>query len=697
MSRTALIVLLIAALSVAGATLLPEPSPPAAGPAPVAPAASAADAPGVFVLGIDGMDPVILQRMIGQGRMPHFAKLVEEGSFQELGTINPPQSPVAWSSFVTGMDPGGHGIFDFVHRDPATYGPVSSATELLQGDPPGYLTLFGYIIPLGLESVGNNRSGTPFWDHLHDAGVDVEVYRMPGNFPPTPSEALTLSGMGTVDLRGSPGTYTWYTSEIFLDRADLKADVESISVEDEDGDGIGDKVYTRIKGVPDQFHLRPRQHPGNEDYITAPITVHLDPEADVVWIRCGGDPGAPQSEALLKVGEWSDWLEMDFEMLPAGLANVTGMVRFFVKSVRPEFIMYASPVNVTPGAPAQILTTPDEFSEDLHEELGNFFTQGMPEETNALKDALFDVDDYVRQVALVHEDGDAMLELAMRRFDRGDTTFMYLSDIDLQCHMLWRHGDPKHPEAPRHPGFEPDEPARWGQLIEGYYERVDGTLGRVRQTLPEDALLIVMSDHGFQAMTRQVHVNTWLRDNGYLVLVDDKPVGGDAHLDVDWSKTRAYALGFNAGYLNLKGREASGIVDPAEADALAREIIAGLEALTDDDRGGVRPVRNAWQAAEIYSAARRAEAPDIVVGYDAGYGCSDDSTLGGTAAVLIEDQTRGFTGNHLMDAEVVPGVLLTNRRLTSDGHDLTDLTATLLDHYGLPPAEGMIGTSIFGR
>ena len=108
-------------------------------------------------------------------------------------------------------------------------------------------------------------------------------------------------------------------------------------------------------------------------------------------------------------------------------------------------------------------------------------------------------------------------------------------------------------------------------------------------------------------------------------------------------------------------------------------------------------MRNAWQAAEIYSAARRAEAPDIVVGYDAGYGCSDDSTLGGTAAVLIEDQTRGFTGNHLMDAEVVPGVLLTNRRLTSDGHDLTDLTATLLDHYGLPPAEGMIGTSIFGR
>ncbi|HZJ70796.1 MAG TPA: hypothetical protein VFF36_07690, partial [Planctomycetota bacterium] len=96
----------------------------------------------------------------------------------------------------------------------------------------------------------------------------------------------------------------------------------------------------------------------------------------------------------------------------------------------------------------------------------------------------------------------------------------------------------------------------------------------------------------------------------------------------------------------------------------------------------------------IYSPPRRAEAPDLVVGYDAGYGCSDDSTLGAVPDVVLEDNLRGFTGNHLMAPEVVPGILLVNRRLAADGHDLTDLTATLLRHFGVAPADGMRGTSI---
>ncbi len=660
--------------------------------------ASPSDAgpPGVFVLGIDGVDPVVLQRLMDEGRMPNFARLAREGEFQSLGTSNPPQSPVAWSNFVTGMNPGGHGIYDFIHRDPGSYLPLSSAIPPPSGAEVTYITLFGYVVPMpwsGGDEVVNNRSGTPWWDVLDDAGVDVEVYRMPGNYPPTPSEALTLSGMGTTDVRGSPGTYTWYTDDTDVMLMDgLKADLYVVNIDDEDGDDRPDTVRTELKGPPDLLHLPPGKAPGESDYITAPLVIRVDPVADAIWI----DVGEGRSETIIEAGEWSDWLEVDFGGMLEQSLNFTGIVRFYLKEVRPNLRLYASPVNINPGLPAQPVTTPDDGSEWMFEELGHFYTQGMPEETNALRDGLFDDDDYLAQVELVHQDGDAMLDLALRRFDRGDASFMYLSDIDLQSHMLWRHDDPKNPAAPRHPAFDPEHSPRYQGVIEGFYERVDKTLGDVRAALPEDALLIVMSDHGFQAQTRVLHLNDWLVQEGYLVLQEGK-TSASVFDGIDWEATRAYGMGFNGVYLNLEGRERDGIVAPSEADALLSEISAKLEALTDPAQPGRRVVLHARKSTEVYSGERVAEAPDLVVGYDAGYGCSDASTLGEITGepVLADNDEVGFTGNHLMAPEVVPGILLSNRKIPGDGHDLTDLTATLLDHYGLPPADGMVGTSIF--
>jgi len=172
------------------------------------------DRPGLFILGVDGMDPVILRRLIAEGKAPNFRKLAEQGGFQELGTSNPAQSPVAWSNFVTGLDPGGHGIYDFVHRDPATYMPISSASPP-PGDPGSFVKVGGYYLPvIAGDDIINNRSGTPWWDALYATGVDVEVYRIPGNYPVPSSEAKTLAGMGTVDMRGGYGQYTWITDTV---------------------------------------------------------------------------------------------------------------------------------------------------------------------------------------------------------------------------------------------------------------------------------------------------------------------------------------------------------------------------------------------------------------------------------------------------------------------------------------------------
>jgi predicted AlkP superfamily phosphohydrolase/phosphomutase len=677
--------------------------------------------PGVFVLGIDGMDPVILQRMIDEGKMPNFAHLAEEGGFQSLGTSTPPQSPVAWSTFITGLDPGGHGIFDFVHRDPKTYMPISSALPP-PSDPGTAIDFFGWYLPIGGDDPVNNRTGTAFWDTLQKAGVDVEVYRIPGDYPVTESDAKVLSGMGTVDMRGGYGVYTWFTDQPMTDRGELKGDIQLVNVADYDLDGKPDTVNASLKGPPDLFHLPPGKNPGANDYLTAPVSFFVDPDQDVVLIRAG------DSEAVAKVGEWTDWMPVSYDALPYGAMSLEGQVRFYVKSLRAGpsgggFAIYASPVNISSADPPQDISTPSDFATDVYDLVGRFYTQGMPEETNALKDGTFSDDDYIKQVGLVQDDAREMLDLALSRFKPGDTSFFYLSDIDLQCHMLWRHGDPKYADAPPHPAYDAASGPAHAHDIEHFYEHVDLLLGRVRQRLPADATLIVMSDHGFQPYTREFNLNSWLRDQGLLVL-KDKPAGASAapatgdttaqletlgytdkandakavgHIaqgDVDWSKTKAYGIGFNGLYVNLKGREGEGIVDPADEPALLAEISQKLTDLVDE-KNGKHPVLEVDRSADVYSGARMAEAPDLIVGYDVGYGCSDQSTLGEITSQILTDNTSRWSGNHLMAAKVVPGVLLSNHKIPAAGHTLTDVTATLLGQYGIAPTAGMKGHDIF--
>jgi predicted AlkP superfamily phosphohydrolase/phosphomutase len=259
--------------------------------------------------------------------------------------------------------------------------------------------------------------------------------------------------------------------------------------------------------------------------------------------------------------------------------------------------------------------------------------------------------------------------------------------------MLWRHGDPKYPSAPNHPAFDPEISHRHVHDIENFYRDVDRALGEIRKRLPGDTLLLVMSDHGFQPFTREVHLNAWLRDANYLVMKPGKTTGQIVGDDVDWSKTRAYGLGFNGLYLNMKGRESEGIVDSSDAPGLMDEISRKLESFSDPD-GGKRAVLRVFRGEEIYSRERAAEGPDLVVGYDLGYGCSDESTLGEITEAVIQDNTSRWSGNHLMAPEVVPGVLLLNRKLRADGHDLTDVTATILSYYGIEPLPGMTGGPI---
>jgi predicted AlkP superfamily phosphohydrolase/phosphomutase len=678
----------------------------------------------VVVLGIDGLDPDILKETIEKfpDRTRHFAKLIGEGGLHELGTSTPPQSPVAWSSFITGRDPGGHGIFDFIHRDPRTRAPIPSTTKVSDES---HIDLWGdWQFPLGGDAE-TNRSGKAFWRILAEHGVDADIWRMPANFPVEPAKGLSFSGMMTPAIDSAYGEYKLYTSELTARGAGEEG--KTIPVREFADDKASGVIDTYLPGPPNTFKAGPghvrnllRVHTTSiaSERVKLPMHILVDHDANAAVVEVG------DAKVVLSPGQWSNFVRVRFEMLPAGVSAVGGIVRFYLRSLKPDFEMYASPVNIDPLDPVAPVSAPKSASKDLARAIGLYYTQGMPEDVNALKDkALTDVE-FMDQSALVHDEGVRMMDHALDRYlakEEGGFLFFYFSGVDLCSHMMWRHFDAKHPfhdakfAAQDSSKWSNREGSTWKDVIYDLYARMDPVVGTLEERLPSDALLIVMSDHGFAPFRRKFSLNTWLVDNGYMVLKPGftkelarkdpafKPVfaysADGLDCAVDWTKTRAYGMGFNGLYLNLAGRELddpktseneSGIVAPgAQAKALLAELKTKLEALRDGEN---RVVLRADLASEVYHGSRVGEAPDILVGYDAGYGNSDQASLGRIPHEVLEDNLGGtFNGNHLMAPDVVKGSLMTNGNVLPGDHGLEDLTVEILKQYGITPEIEMRG------
>ncbi len=654
----------------------------------------------VLVLGIDGMDPDLLAEAIRlhPERMRNFAALVQEGGgIHRLGTSTPPQSPVAWSNFITGLDPGGHGIFDFIHRDPMTRDVAPSVTRSEEAK---NIPFGDWQFPVGGDSE-SNRTGTAFWELLRERGVPADIWRMPANFPVVKSAGWSFSGMMTPAVDSPYGEYHLYTTNPPPSALVGEGRIEGVR-------RYGDLIDLQLRGPANPFRK-------DLSRATLPLRVHIDPEANAAVLDIDGQP------LVLQPGQWSEFAAVNFKLLPAGAMSIGGTVRFLLKSITPVFELYASPINIDPENPMTPVSEPDDASARVAEQIGRFYTQGMPEDVNALKDKALTDREFLAQSDLVHDEGVRMMQLALTRWrenPRGGLAFFYFSGVDLCGHMLWRHHDEEHPHHDKEfaardlsdwSGIPGDT---WKNVIVDLYLRMDPVLGQIREALPPDALLIVMSDHGFASYRRKFNLNTWLYENGYLVLKPGltkelpredaryRPITLSA--DVDWSKTRAYGVGFNALYLNLRGRELdnpetpedeSGIVAPgAPAEALMDEIRAGLTGLRDGDQ---QPILRVDRAIDIYQGPRRVEAPDLLVGYNAGYGNSDPSTLGRVPSTILEDNLGGtFNGNHLMAPEVVEGTLLTNGKVRAGAHKLEDLTVEILRQFGVQPGAEMRGRPV---
>ncbi|HIG86570.1 MAG TPA: hypothetical protein EYQ25_05975 [Planctomycetes bacterium] len=692
----------LATVAVLLLTAVPKrvPARPAAGAAAKVKAGEDATShPRLVVLGIDGLDPEILAGVIArhpEGMKNFRALIADGGGVQSLGTSTPPQSPVAWSNFITGRNPGGHGVFDFIHRSPKTYSPVpSTVTESAAGHVP----LPGsYRFPTS-SGGDSNRTGRAFWTVLGDAGVPSDVWRMPINFPVEPGKGWSFPGMMTPAVDSAYGLPTFYTTDPGPQHLGQEK-VIALSV-------VRGVARTMILG-PENAFKDPPEGQAHSDRSQAAVDFYVDEEAGAVAIVVEG-----AQPLVMEAGAWSDFVPVTFSMLPLGMSDMAGIVRFYVRSITPELEIYASPVNVDPRAPIQPVSAPDEASAELAELIGLYYTQGMAEDVNGLKDHMLTDAEFMTQAALVYEERGRMLDVALEHFmDRkeGGLLFFYYSSVDLSMHMMWRHADKLHPYHDESLASEDSSDwsgrpgSTWSDVIDDLYLRMDPVLGKVRQRIGSETAIMVMSDHGFAPYRRKFALNTWLLENGYLALKDeferelpeDDPSYAPVFIQaaVDWSKTRAYGIGFNGLYINRADRESEGIVKAADAPALLAEIKAKLEELRDTD--GTPVVLRADLATVVYNGERLAEAPDILVGYNTNYGNSDEASLGRVPHAVLSDNRGGtFNGSHLMAPEVVQGTLLTNFPITLEDPRLEDLTLSILHHYGVAPEPKMDGRVAF--
>ncbi len=620
----------------------------------------------VLVLGFDGMDPVLLEKYMAEGAMPNFKLLMEKGGFKPLTTSMPPQSPVAWSNLITGMNPGGHGIFDFIAREPKTYMPYLSTSKTTEAE--RTLKVGDWLIPLSKAETLLLRKGKAFWEILEDNGVSSTVIKIPANFPPVKSKAKTLSGMGTPDILGTYGTFTFYTTK------KIKTDEEVTSGRVLNVHFLNNTVKTKLTGPPNPFRA-------DKAEVSLDLTIKVDPENPVALIQVG------DNEFLLNEGEWSDWAQVEFELAP--LQSITGICRFYLMKVRPEFELYVSPINIDPFNPSAPISTPSDYSTQMADEIGYFYTQGMPEDTKALDQDYLHNDDFLVLSEFIKNERIRMLDMEMKRFNSG-LLFVYFPTTDPVQHMFWRNIDKKHP------AYSPKEAAQYAGAIRKTYMDMDVILENTMKNIDDKTTLITLSDHGFGSFRRYFHLNTWLKENGYINFTDEKLKKSGAFFEnVDFKQTKAYALGFNGIYINLKGREGMGIISAGiEKEKLLDELIKKLEAVIDPSTGD-RIINKVYKSRERYSGKYVKDAPDLLIGYNRGYRASWETALGKVPEGLIGNNMKKWSGTHLWDYKLVPGVILSNQKIKTEHPALYDIAPTILKEFGIKKDRDMVGEPIF--
>jgi predicted AlkP superfamily phosphohydrolase/phosphomutase len=659
----------------------------------------------LVILGFDGMDPALTGTWIRQGKLPHMKRLAEQGGMYPLGTTHPAESPTAWASFATGVNPGKHNIYDFLVRDTATYLPDLG---MVHREPARFL--FNYV-PYAKPRLSSIRGGTSFWVTAGRAGVRSSVLTVPVTFPPeeVPNGEL-LSGMPLPDIRGTMGTFSYFATDLsryeegntefggILTRLVVDNDVARTALVGPPNPIVREQIQA-IRSKPQPLSAADRANltglQARED-VRIPLTIRWNRQGKTATVEIAGE------SILLERGKVSRWIDLDFRVNL--LLRVHGMAQMLLMNADNELQLYISPVNWKPDNPPAPMSSPKSFSGELFERLGYYRTLGWGEATWPLNEGRMDEKTFMEDLYKAFDD---RAQVILSRIDSRDWDLLVgvIESTDRVQHMMWRFMDPKHPM------YDGALAAQFGDSIERVYRRADQFVGEVLEHIEPGTVVLIVSDHGFHSWRKAVNLNTWLVQQGYMAVrgqppgekkLDDLFTGGQFWENVDWSRTRAYAMGIGQIYFNLRGREGQGIVNPgAEAAELARELTARLLTLTDPD-DGAPIVRAVYKRDDIYSGEYLANAPELQVGMEEGYRVSWQTTLGGSPQGIVYPNMKKWSGDHGgYDPVTTPGVLISNRpiarRGASGGNDLSimDIAPTVLRYFGLPIPGDIDGKPFF--
>jgi len=620
----------------------------------------------LIIVGVDGQDPQLTERFMKEGKLPNFSKLADMGCYRRLRTTFPSLSPTAWSSFATGTDPAKHNIFDFLGRDTRTYLPVLSSAHI--GDVEKFLKIGKYRIPLRKPELRLLRKSKPSWTILGEHEIWSTVLRVPITFPPEEFHGAQLSAMCTPDLLGSQGTFFLYTTR----PADKKFKEGGIRVALPAG---GDRFQTTVKG-PENAFLE------GKPPLEVPMSIALDRAARRARVRLGG------TAVDLAEKQLSDWVTLGFKAAPG--IKVSANCRMMVTEMDEHFSLYLTPLNIDPENPAMPISHPSYYATYLAKRIGPYCTLGLAEDTWALNEGVIDDATFLKQAYDIDREREQMFFVALDRLRRGTLTCVF-DGVDRIQHMFWRYIDKGHPAA-RGAGGNGHADA-----IEKIYRHSDELVGKVMARLRRDDVLMVVSDHGFASFRRGVNLNAWLLSKGWLALKE----GGDGTAewlrDVDWSRTKAYALGLTGMFLNIEGREGKGIVKPGEDAARVKaEIMAALKGLRDTGTAETA-VNEAFDTAKLYRGPYLPNAPDLIIGFNAGYRTSWDGATGVVSGPVFEDNVKAWSGDHCIDPRLVPGVLFASRKIDRKDPALVDIAPTVLRLFGLDPPGHMDGRPLYEK
>ncbi len=617
----------------------------------------------LIVVGLDGQDPVLTDQFMREGILPNFSALAESGSYRRLATTFPAVSPVAWSSFSTGSNPGRHNIFDFLDRDRRTYLPMLSSAKIGKVD--RFLRLGRFRIPLRRPELRLLRKSRPFWSILGDHRIWSTVLRVPITFPPDKFYGAELSAMCVPDLLGSQGTFLLYTTRPADAAFKEGGQRRTVSI-------VDDRIVTTVEGPGNTFVE-------GEPPLTVGLRVRLDRSRQRAHVEIGSQ------RVTLALGELSAWVTLSFAAIPG--VTVKGLSRLLVTEMGEHFSLYLSPINLDPEAPAMPISHPSYYATYLARKVGAFATLGLAEDTWALNEGVTDDKTFLQQAYDIDRERESMFFASLDRLRRGCLVCVFDATDRIQ-HMFWRDVDPSHPAG------RGREQAPHRDAIRELYRHNDAMVGRVRQQLRAGDVLMVISDHGFTSFRRGVNLNQWLLREGYLVLKPGTDGRSEWLRDVDWTATRAYALGLTGMFLNLAGREAQGVVTPgAEAARLKAELIGKLRELRDEEKGVVG-VNEAFDTSAIYAGPYLENAPDLIIGYNAGYRTSWDCASGVVSGPMFEDNVRPWSGDHCIDPRLVPGVFFCNRAIAEQAPALIDIAPTALRLFGVEPPPHMDGRAL---